>query len=112
MAAPDGAPPYDSHGGRVVGVAGALDLRMAPLLAERLRRRGADGPEGVVVDLSQVTFMDCSGLRPLVEAHARLGGRMWLRAPSTPVRRLLWLTALDEVLLVLPGPSSSGDPTR
>ena len=50
----------------------------------------ADG--AVALDLTQVSFMDCSGLRAL-DAMGMLaegsGGGMWLAAISAPVARIL-----------------------
>jgi Anti-anti-sigma regulatory factor (antagonist of anti-sigma factor) len=44
---------------------------------------------GIVLDMSAVTFMDCAGLRPLIEARLRLGGRLILRGLQPKVARLL-----------------------
>lgn len=70
-----------------------MDLATAPGLQAQLRSQ-AQGSGNVVVDLSAVTFMDCSALSPLLEARARLGRRLWLQGPSPPVTRLLELTGL------------------
>jgi anti-sigma B factor antagonist len=53
----------------------------------------------VVVDLSEVTFMDARGLTALLraEAHARdRGARLHLTALPPPLTRLLHITHLDQ----------------
>ena len=50
----------------------------------------------MVLDLSEVTYMDCAGLAPMLAARARLGDRFWLRGLQPPVTRLLQLAGLDE----------------
>ena len=51
----------------------------------------------VVVDLTQVTFMDCSALGLLMSARARLGSRLWLRGVPPSVAWLLQLTGLQDM---------------
>ena len=82
----------------VVEVAGELDLQVVPLLDTL----GVD-PCLVVLDLHGVTFMDCSGVRALLEARRRAvtaGGSLHLAAPSRHVVRFLRLTHLGRALPV------------
>ena len=82
----------------VVEVAGELDLQAVPLLDTL----GID-PCFVVLDLHGVTFMDCSGVRALLEARRRAvaaGGSLHLAAPSRHVVSLLRLTHLGRALPV------------
>jgi hypothetical protein len=60
-----------------------------------LERAVPDSSGRVIVDLSGVTFMDCSGLGPLLEAEARLGGRLSLRRVPPMVTALLHLAGLQ-----------------
>jgi anti-anti-sigma factor len=79
----------------VVLVAGELDLSTADSLRTSLHPLGGR----VVVNLADVTFMDCSGVSVLVEAHNRLeaeGGGLRLRSPSDPVVRLLELLGMGD----------------
>jgi anti-anti-sigma factor len=74
-------------------LAGEIDSYTAPDLAERLE---AD-PSLVVLDLTEVTFIDSSGLRVLVEGHRRrveAGSSLTLRSPSAAVQRLLEISGL------------------
>ena len=80
---------------------GEVDLATAPQL--QLLLQGADDETGcdVVLDLSEVTYMDCSGLPALLESRDRLGARFWLRGVRPPVTRLLELTGLLDVFAVI-----------
>jgi anti-anti-sigma factor len=74
-------------------LAGEIDSYTAPELSERL---DAD-PSLVVLDLTEVTFIDSSGLRVLVEGHRRrveAGSSLTLRSPSAAVQRLLEISGL------------------
>jgi anti-anti-sigma factor len=58
-------------------------------------------PELLVVDLSELGFMDCSGLAVLVWAHQRLAGQerqLLLTGAQPVVQRLIRLTGLDTYL--------------
>ena len=58
----------------------------------------ADPPPAVLVlDLSEVVFMDSSGLRALLRMHNRHGSSVRLGPVSTVVDRLLALTGTAEV---------------
>ena len=76
-------------------VAGELDLvSRQPFWSEFSRL--AERPRGqLIIDLSEVSFLDASGLRTLVDAEKLVGRRLVLRAPSAPARRILELTGLD-----------------
>ena len=63
----------------IVRIAGELDLVTAPLLRALLKSADDDLTHEFVVTLPGITFMDCAGLAPLLEAHAELGGRLRLR---------------------------------
>ncbi|MFB7908356.1 STAS domain-containing protein [Kitasatospora sp. NPDC056076] len=80
----------------VVRPRGEIDLASAPRLHRELTC-ALDTHQNVLLDLSQVTFMDCSGLGALVQARNqadRTGGRLALRGVGHPVARLLRLTGL------------------
>ncbi len=81
-------------------LAGDLDYASLPQLKKQLHQAIRIEPPGVViVDMSGVTFIDCSSLGPLVAAHACLGSRLTLRAAAPPVARLLEVTDLYERLV-------------
>jgi anti-anti-sigma factor len=96
-----------SRGGGVgaawVHAAGELDLATAPRLERTLRQ--AERRAGVVVlDLSELAFMDCFGVHVIVEAavRARQDCRRLIvvRAP-TSVDRLFTLTRASDVVEIV-----------
>lgn len=90
-------------GVRILRVAGELDLGNAARVGEVLGAH-ADAPAAVVIDLREVTFMDSTGVRELLEARRlteESGGRLALLAPSRPVQRVLELSQLIEVFEVI-----------
>ena len=57
----------------------------------------------IVVEASQVTFIDSTGTQALILANRRCldaGGRLLIRSPSGPVEQILHITGLDRVLAV------------
>jgi anti-sigma B factor antagonist len=84
----------------VVTVSGEVDMATGPILRDDLLGVLARGNHRVVLDLSNVTFMDSSGLGALLGGHRRarlLGGEVRLAAPSERVLEILRLTNLDRV---------------
>ena len=64
-----------------------------------------DGTD-LVLDLSQLGFVDSSGLRVLISAQHQLadhGGTLVLRSPSETVRRLLEITGLVDHITISDG---------
>lgn len=88
----------------LVEVLGEVDLSTAPRLAETLHwmLRCADA---VVVDLDQVEFMDCSGLRVLLAAAAAArsaGTPFTVTSGSRQVQRLFELAGVPRLLRIAP----------
>jgi anti-sigma B factor antagonist len=82
---------------------GELDMSTAPKLREELVRLTSDGATAVTVDLSQLVFVDSTGLSVLITALKRLrekGGDLALRSPTPPTRRVLEITGLTEVFSI------------
>jgi anti-sigma B factor antagonist len=78
-------------------VEGEIDLASASILADQLQRAINDNDRPVIVDLSTVTFMDCSGVHTLVTAQQAAQGRVRLAHPQRAVRRVLELGAVLEL---------------
>ena len=80
-------------------LAGEIDSYTAPELADLLaKHQGIDA-----VDLRDVTFIDSSGLRVIVEAHQRRAEEervLVLRSPSHAVQRLLEISGVAGHLTV------------
>ncbi|GAC1434631.1 MAG: hypothetical protein NVSMB51_02260 [Solirubrobacteraceae bacterium] len=73
----------------------------APQLERRLAAAESDGSGPIIVDLAAVSFIDSSGLRSLLGAHARSerdGNRLRLTQASEPVQRVLSLAGVLETL--------------
>lgn len=85
-------------GAFVIAAAGELDMATATALPDAARRiDGAQPGAPVLIDLSEVEFMDSSGLRGLLDARAVIGAAghpFALLRPSSPVRRVLELVDL------------------
>ena len=79
-------------------IGGEVDASTAPTLTEALATQRPDiAGKHLVVDLSEIGFMDSSGLVALLDARSRLaavGGVLILRRPSRCVVRLLDITHL------------------
>jgi stage II sporulation protein AA (anti-sigma F factor antagonist) len=82
-------------------VAGELDVASGPALEHEVARV-LDGQGGDFrLDLSALTFMDSTGARALVRVHRRIesiGRRLVLVSPTPPVRRVIELLGLDELI--------------
>ncbi|MCR6483184.1 STAS domain-containing protein [Amycolatopsis sp. OK19-0408] len=111
-AAPAGAPPLRiSHRragtAHVVTVAGEIDAGTARELRRELAPETvtASAPELVVVDLSEVGFIDSAGLTALAGLHRNSlerGVRLTVVAGTRPVKRAFAITGLDELITVVP----------
>ena len=82
---------------RVVKLAGELDLYNAAQVRKALVDACADSPERVVVDLTEVEFIDSTGLGVLIEARRTLPNNraFLLAAPGLETRRALEISGLD-----------------
>ncbi|MFI9230698.1 STAS domain-containing protein [Streptomyces rimosus] len=91
----------------VLWVRGDLDLELAQRLGPALSQVSSPAVRTVVLDLSEVTFFDCSGLQWLCEVRARVaahGGETYLRQPPRCVYRVLQLVPLTRPFALLPAP--------
>lgn len=102
---------WEPDGAVRVFLEGRVDRETVPALRRQffrgvLRRR----PKRLLVNLSSVDRMDTAGLALLVElrnAMARHDGELWLDTVTDPVRRLIGLARLDN-LLAVPNARTSG----
>jgi anti-sigma B factor antagonist len=91
--------PGDSY---VVRLCGELDLYTAPQLENELETLIRAGAEHVLVDLTDVPFLDSSGLAVLLGAAGRLGRESFaLTGLGRETRRVLEITGTDGVLTVI-----------
>ena len=100
---PPGSGPFDCRvlhdraGAVVVAASGEIDLATKAALHSALAPLLAD-ERALLLDLSQVTFIDCAGLRVLQAAHLARR-RFAVVAPSVAVTRLLELSGARVTVL-------------
>jgi anti-anti-sigma factor len=85
-----------------VSIAGELDLASADRLERELQRVEATDALTIILDLSGLTFIDSTGLRVILRAHARSradSNRLALLRGPTAVQRLFELCGVLELLL-------------
>jgi anti-anti-sigma factor len=85
------------NGTVVVALAGELDLYNAQPVRQALAEAVNGGIERVVVDLSDVTFIDSTAMGVLIEARSRLADRsaFVLASPGLETMRALQVSGLD-----------------
>lgn len=79
---------------------GCLDLVTSPLLRAALLESADEGKHEIIIDLTQLEFIDSTGLGALIGAHRRAterGGRVGLIIAEGPIGRLLSITGLIRV---------------
>ena len=80
-----------------IALTGELDMAAAPSL-ERILSGLADA--NVVLDISDLEYLDSSGLAVLVAAHSRAadaGRSVSFTAPPPPIRRVFSVTGLSDL---------------
>jgi anti-sigma B factor antagonist len=85
----------------VIAVTGELDLSNAAELGRQIA--GAPRRSGMVVDLSELRYVDSSGLSELLRAHLALeesGSRLAIVAPSEILRRTFHIRGVDNMLTI------------
>jgi anti-sigma B factor antagonist len=102
----------DRDGRAHLTLRGELDLATAPELEQLVNER-LDTGEDVVVDLRGLEFMDSSGIRVLVAAHARAGrtgARLFVVRPATgtAVAKIVEVSGLDGELNIVDDPAHAG----
>jgi anti-sigma B factor antagonist len=88
----------------VLALSGEVDARSAPRLGSRLFGLAEEGKTRVVVDLSEVTFMDSTGIGVLMHAlrHFSLRhARMVLVCPTERILRPFQITGLVSHLTIV-----------
>ena len=102
----------DRDGRAHLTLRGELDLATAPEL-EQLVNESLDAGNEVVVDLRALEFMDSSGIRVLVAAHARaarVGARLFIvrAASGSAVAKIVEVSGLDGELNIANDPAQAG----
>ena len=84
----------------IIRLAGELDRSTCSMATSLLDEAIAIGKPIVVLEMSEVSFIDLSGLRALVEAQVRAGQggvQLVLRTPSNRVLNMLLLSGNDHL---------------
>jgi len=92
-----------SDGAAIVAISGEVDMFTSPDLRRELQRLTRDSVKRIVVDLSDVAFMDSSGIATLVQGLKEsrpYGGELRLAAPGETVMRVLELANLTKLFSV------------
>ena len=87
-----------------LAVAGELDIASAPDLLARIEQVELSTPHTLALDLAEVTFMDVSGMRVLLEVAQRTKSRkarFVIRNPRRCASRVFGLTAVDQQLEIV-----------
>lgn len=93
-----------ADGIRVARVRGEVDLRTSPQLREMLLAEARAAVGILVIDLSDVGYMDSSGVGTLVFVKReveRTGGRVVLAGLQPRVRSVLEITHLDKFFTIV-----------
>jgi anti-sigma B factor antagonist len=82
-----------------------LDTTLAPKLKSELITLHAEGVKNIVLDVSEVKYIDSSGLSSLLVGNRILtedGGIFIIASPTEHVQKLIKISQLDNVLNILP----------
>jgi anti-sigma B factor antagonist len=89
----------------LIAVQGEVHVSTAPEFSERLNDAIARGKTGVVIDMTEVAFIDSTGLSVLLNALRRVTrqqGALALAVSNPTVLRLFEITRLDSTFDILP----------
>lgn len=92
-------------------LAGELDLNGAPRLNDAIDRLAAEGRRQFLLDLSELTFCDSTGIAAFVRGDNQVaadGGWLRITGATGPVARVLQVTGLAEVFRY---EAATSDPT-
>jgi anti-sigma B factor antagonist len=84
---------------------GEIDLHVSPVITASLQSTVKKKPKTLVVDLSQVNYIDSSGLAVLIEAMQNVeeyGGKFALAGLQETVRTIFEIARLDQVFQIFP----------
>ena len=91
---------YPSPSQAVVTPSGRMDVESSPAVRQAIMDAWNKGAKSVIVDLSEVDFMDSSGLSALVsgmKALRKTGGQLSICNTNAQIRTAMRLTMLDRV---------------
>jgi anti-sigma B factor antagonist len=89
----------------VLPLKGEIDLHVSPSVTASLNAMVEKKPRRLVVDLSDVTYIDSAGLAALIEAMQKVegyGGKFLLAGLQETVRSIFEISRLDQVFQIFP----------
>ncbi len=89
----------------VLPLEGEIDLHVSPTVTASLNAMIEKKPKRLVVDLSQVTYIDSAGLAAFIEAMQKVegyGGKFALAGLQETVRSIFEISRLDQVFQIFP----------
>jgi anti-sigma B factor antagonist len=96
----------------ILALSGQLTFRESDGVFEKIRALGVAGHSKVVLDLTNVSYVDSAGLGAIVGGYtslAKQGGTLKLANPNKRTRELLLMTQLDTLLEVFNGVQDAVD---
>jgi anti-sigma B factor antagonist len=84
----------------VIRITGEIDIASREALTNAAQQAIAAGASRIILDMSEVTFMDSSGISAVITAQAI--APLTLRNPSDAVQRLIAATGLTDTVTVEP----------
>lgn len=106
---------YEADGAKVVAASGEVELHSAPRLREELKQICETDKPSCVVDMSDVTFIDSTGVGVLVGALKRArehNGELSIVCPQPRVRRVFEITGLLGALPIFESLEAAQNATR
>ena len=89
----------------VLPLKGEIDLHVSPTVTASLNAMIEKKPRRLVVDLSEVSYIDSAGLAALIEAMQKVeayGGKFLLAGLQETVRSIFEISRLDQVFQIFP----------
>src|SRR5215467_14376063 len=89
----------------VLPLKGEIDLHVSPSVTASLNEMITKKPECMVVDLSDVSYIDSAGLAALIQAMQKVegyGGKFMLAGLQETVRSIFEISRLDQVFQIFP----------
>ena len=96
---------HTSGAWHIIALTGDLDLHTAPQLRTAVEARELSPNHGLVIDLSELTYCDSSGITALLVAQrltTAAGAPMALAAVPSRVARTFKLAGLDQLFTIHP----------
>lgn len=97
--------PEENQGVPVIRFSGEIDVYTAPMFKKAIYEAIDSGKKHIVVDLTNVSYMDSSGFGTLLGATKRLrpvGGSLSLVGCNDVITRILKITRLDTIFRMHP----------